>query len=199
MKPQAQRTIEQSLDPEKQAKLLIEKERKIMKGLKIMLNWIKNNRGSISFVLTLVATICGYLIPEYGDLWIVGELKMLPLITGAISLVLGVKSFPISSSEKQELWNKATEVLKGSKATAEEKEKAKDIKYFKDEIKVLEKELKIIEKENAKAIEEFARANKYGLSISHDLRKTYDEYVMAKSSRENAKKQLEEKLALLEK
>ena len=124
---------------------------------------------------------------------------MLPLTLNLVSFVLGIKCFPMSSSEKQEAWNSVTAAVTSSKATPEEKEKAKDIKYFKDEIKVLEKELKIIEKENAKAIEEFARANKYGLSISHDLRKTYDEYVMAKSSRENAKKQLEEKLALLEK
>ena len=199
MKPQAQRTVEQSLDPEKQVKMLIEKERIIMKGLKIMLKWIKDNRGSLTFILSTITAVAGWLIPEFGDLWIVCGYKVLPILFSLASLVLGAKSYPLSSSEKQDAWNKAVSIFKTSKATPEEQAKAKDIKYFKDEIKVLEKELKIIEKESVKVVEEFTRANKYGLTISHDLRKSYDEYVMAKSSRENAKKQLEEKLALLEK
>lgn len=197
MKPQAQKTVEQSLDPEQQAKLLIEKERKIIRGIKIMLNWIKNNRGSISFALTLIATICGYLIPEFGDLWIIGDVKVLPLVFGSLSLVLGMKSFPMSSSERQEAWNKVNALLTGSKATEEEKEKAKDVRFFKEEVKSLDKKLKALEKEYASVVEEVKRAQKYNLTVATAQREAYAEYLKQKQELENVKAQFESKLATL--
>lgn len=199
MKPQAQRTVEQSLDPEQQIKTLVEKEKRIMKGLKIMFKWLKNNSGAVVFILTSIATVCGWLIPQVGDLWIIGDYKVLPLLLTVVTTLVGARTMPLTKSSTQELINNALEGVKGSKATPEEKERAKDIKYFRNEIKELEKQLSILEKNNVKVVEEFNRANKYGLAISHDLRKAYDEYVTIKSSSEIAKRQLEEKLALLEK
>lgn len=199
MKPQAQRVVEQSLDPEQQIKTLVENEKRIMKGFEIMFNWIKKNKGAIVFVLSSITSLCGWLIPEFGDLWIVCGYKALPILMTTASTLLGMMTMPLTKASTQEAIDNALSTIKGSKATPEDKERAKDIKYFRNEIKELEKQLSILEKNNVKVVEEFNRANKYGLAISHDLRKAYDEYVTIKSSSEIAKRQLEEKLALLEK
>lgn len=164
-----------------------------------MFNWIKKNKGAIVFVLSSITSLCGWLIPEFGDLWIVCGYKALPILMTAASTLLGMMTMPLTKASTQEAIDSALVAIKGSKATPEDKEKAKDIKYFKNEIALFEKDLKVLEKENAKVVEDYNRAVKYGLSISHDLRKSYEDYVNAKAAREKAKQELEQKLALLEK
>lgn len=198
MKPQAQRTVEQSLDPEKQVKMLVENERKIRKGLKIMFKWFKNNKGAIAQIGTGLLAVVTPFIPQISDLVIWGEIKVIPVLFGVLTIVIGSLSYPLTSSSLQEAINNLKATIKGAKVTKEDKQKLEDIKFFKNEIKVIEKELKSLEKEYASSESEYARAKRYGLSISHDAERKHNEYIASKNSRENAKKQLEDKLAVLD-
>ena len=132
------KAMEKAINPMKEGEELYEallQTKKIFmerKRIKIM-NWIKENKGSILTiivgVLSVVSTLCSYLIETWNIVLNVNGFPLVAVIGGCATTITGVLTMPITSTSKGIAQNTATAKYKETK-----KENASIIKKYEEQI-----------------------------------------------------------------
>ena len=186
-KAKAKQTIDFAMQPEIQARKMVNIIQFVKKGIKTMIRLLKTYKGAIVAVLTFIVTLIEAFTNFAGEIFVVNGYNILTITGLIISFILALVSYGAGSPQLKEAMANLKKELKLEKENVTTGDVTKYVKHLikenEKQIANIEtkyaKELKTLDIEYAKVEKDYAMGYQLGM-VSNELQVAHSEYVQAK-------------------